>query len=85
MNSDKHQSEALQYSIEKTCRIVERLFPILLENTDAVSQEQTARAIIKICEQDEVNRLALRIFIDKYGELTSEKYNTTLNKEIEKF
>jgi hypothetical protein len=32
-----------------------------------------------------VNRLALRIFVDKYGELKSEKYNTTLNKEIEKF
>jgi hypothetical protein len=39
VNSDRHQSEALQYSIEKTCRIVERMFPILLENTDAVSQE----------------------------------------------
>lgn len=61
------------------------MLPIIVDNTDALGQETIAQAVIKICEQDEVNRLALRIFVDKYGAVRSETFGTSFNEEMKKF
>lgn len=85
INHEDHQNEALQYAIEKTCRIVQRLLPCLIDSSDSIQQERIAQAIIKICEQDEVNRLALKLFYEQHADEKSDKYGTIFIKEFEKF
>jgi len=85
INSDKQVNEALQYSIEKTCRITTKLLPFLLCHSDRDFQAFVAKAIEKIAEEDEVNRLAIRLFIEKHGDTEHEMFGTTVNKELAKF
>lgn len=58
---------------------------MMLDTKDGISQERIARAVIKICDQDEVNRIALRLVSELYGDIMNPLFNTTINIEIAKF
>jgi len=85
INSEKQVNEALQYSIEKTCRITTKLLPFLCCHSDRDFQSFCAKAIEKIAEEDEVNRLAIRLFVEKMGDYENTMFNTSVNKEMQKF
>jgi hypothetical protein len=85
INSDKQVNEALQYSIEKTCRITTKLIPFLLCHSDREFQAFVAKAIEKIAEEDEVNRLAIKLFVETKGDFYNEFFGTTVNQEMNKF
>jgi hypothetical protein len=85
INSDSHKIEALQYAIERTCRIVERLVPLLLYNKDSSLQKDIAKGIEVICNEDEVNRLALRMFLEKHTEFVHPELGSRLTEEVGKY
>jgi len=85
INNEKLVNEALQYSIEKVCRITSKLIPFLMCNTDREFQAFCAKAIEKIAEEDEVNRLAIKIFVEKHGDYVNEIFDTSVNQELSKF
>lgn len=85
INNEKHEKEALQYSIEKNCQITRRLLPILLDHEDRINQERVARAIIKICEKDRINRLALRKTLDEVGDVQNELFSTTIREQVTRY
>lgn len=85
INNMNHQLEALQYAIEKTCRIVERLLPLLIDSSDTLRQEMIARCVETICKEDEVNRYALIQVMKKVGQVKVEGIDTTIEAEFNKY
>lgn len=85
VTSTKHKDEALNYAIEKTCKMVDRLTPLLLMHDSPENQVQIAKAITIICSDDEVNRLGFQNFVAKHGSLHNQTCNTKLIDEIAKY
>lgn len=85
VNAQTHKKEALNYAIEKTCKLVDRLIPVLLVKTKPETQDSIAKAIEKVCDEDEVNLMSFQNFIAKHGEVHNPLYDTTLLNEISNF
>ena len=85
INNAQYKRGALDYAIERACKIVERMIPLLLNNEDAKGQAEIAKAIEVICIEDEVNRTSFQAFIAKHGDTHCEVYQTKLLVEIAKF
>jgi hypothetical protein len=82
INHPDHRGDALNYAIEKTCKIVDRLLPLLLINTNQQGQAEIAKAVQAICEEDEKNRASFQQFLVKHGEFQNPLYETNLLNEV---
>lgn len=85
VNAQTHKKEALNYAIEKTCKLVDRLLPLLLVKSQPEVQRSIASAVEKICEEDEVNLMSFQNFVAKHGEVFNELHGTTLLSEMAAF
>lgn len=85
INAESSTVDAMEIAIQKTCRIVERLLPLLLAKHNKEAQKKIALVIEKICEEDEVNLLAFQNFVATHGEIHNPLHNTTLLAEISSF
>lgn len=85
INAETNTVDAMEIAVQKTCKIVDRLLPLLLAKDKPDVQKKIALVIERICEEDEVNLLSFQNFVAKHGEEHCPLHDTTLLAELANF
>ena len=85
INADSNNEYAMEMATQRTCKIVDRLLPLLLAKNQPDAQKKIALVIQKICEDDQVNLLSFQNFVATHGNTQNSLHNTSLLDEIANF